>query len=77
MSDAIRLIMAQIFQIDAESIDDATSPDSVERWDSLKHMQLIMALEDEFGIEFADDDIPELLSFRAIVDCVDTLAARK
>ena len=77
MSDAIRLIMAQIFQIDAESIDDATSPDSVERWDSLKHMQLIMALEDEFGIEFPDDDIPELLSFRAIVDCVDTLAAGK
>jgi acyl carrier protein len=75
MSEAIRLIMAQIFQIDAESIDDATSPDSVERWDSLKHMQLIMALEDEFGIEIADDAIPELLSFRAIVDCVDKLTA--
>ena len=75
MSDAIRRIMAQIFQIDAESIDDATSPDSVERWDSLKHMQLIMALEDEFGIEFPDDDIPELLSFRAIADCVDKLTA--
>jgi acyl carrier protein len=66
MTELIKEIMAQVFQIAAESIVEDTSPDSVERWDSLKHMQLIMALEDEFGIEFPDDVIPELLSFTAI-----------
>lgn len=73
MSEAIKEIMAQVFQIAAESIDDNTSPDSVERWDSLKHMQLIMALEDEFGIEFPDEAIPELLSYAAIEATIESL----
>ena len=75
MSDSIKLIMAQVFEIEAGSIDDDTSPDSVERWDSLKHMQLVMALEDEFDIEFPDELIPELLSYRTIADSVDKLTA--
>ena len=71
MGDMIKNIMAQVFQIDAASIDASTSPESVERWDSLKHMQLIMALEDEFAIQFPDDTIPELLSYADIVSQVD------
>ena len=73
MGDRVRNIMAQVFQVDSASIVADTSPESVERWDSLKHMQLIMALEDEFGIEFPDEVIPELLSFSAIVDQVEAL----
>ena len=73
MSEVIKRVMAQVFQIDAETIDSDTSPDSVDRWDSLKHMQLIMALEDEFGIEFPDEAIPELLSFAAIEGKISTL----
>jgi acyl carrier protein len=76
MSGSIKLVMAQVFQIEADSIDDDTSPESVERWDSLKHMQLIMALEDDFGIEFPDDLIPELLSYKVIAASVDKLTAK-
>lgn len=66
MSEAIKEIMAQVFQIDTETITADTSPETVERWDSLKHMQLIMALEDEFGVEFPDEAIPEMLSYGVI-----------
>jgi acyl carrier protein len=38
-------------------------------------MQLIMALEDELGIQFPDDAIPELLTFGAIEKMVGELAA--
>lgn len=58
--------MSQIFEIDPQSIDSSSSPENVERWDSLKHMQLIMALEDEFGIQFPDEKIPDLVSYDAI-----------
>jgi len=75
MSELIKQVMAQVLQIEAETIVADTSPDSVERWDSLKHMQLIMALEDEFRIEFPDDVIPELLSFAAIEAKIDTLTS--
>lgn len=36
---------------------------SIPEWDSVGHMQLIAALEDEFGIMFETDDIIELDSF--------------
>lgn len=74
MKDRIRLVMSQIFSVDAEAITMDSSPETIERWDSLKHMQLIMALEDEFGIQFPDDVIPELVSFAAICDAVSELA---
>ena len=77
MSEAIKQVMAQVLQIDAKRIDADTSPESVERWDSLKHMQLILALEDEFRIEFPDETIPELLSFAAIAAKVETLMSGK
>lgn len=66
--------MAQIFNIDIDKITAESSPESIRRWDSLKHMQLVLAIEDEFDITFADDDIPNLLSTRAIEDTVRQLA---
>ena len=75
MSDTIKLVMSQIFQVEPESITADSSPESIEKWDSLKHMQLVMALEDELGIQFPDDAIPELITFGAIEKMVTELAA--
>lgn len=73
MSDTVKQIMAQVLQVDIASIDISTSTHSVESWDSLKHMQLILALEDEFGIQFPDELIPDLLDYTSIKDAVGTL----
>ncbi len=40
--------------------------------DSLSVMQLIMALEDEFGITVNDDDVRSLLTVKAICDYLET-----
>ena len=66
MHERIKVVMAQIFNIDVNSITEQSSPENVERWDSLRHMQLILALEDEFGVTIADAAIPDLLSINAI-----------
>ena len=66
--------MAQIFNVEVSSISEASSPEDIERWDSLRHMQLILAIEDEFGVTFSDDDIPNLLTLRAIEETVGQLA---
>jgi acyl carrier protein len=44
--------------------------DTVAAWDSLKHVELVFLLEDEFGIEFVHDDFEDLNSVMAIVDLV-------
>ncbi|MBJ18188.1 MAG: hypothetical protein CL933_02075 [Deltaproteobacteria bacterium] len=74
MQDRIRAVMAQIFNVEAGSITADSSPETIERWDSLRHMQLVLAMEEEFGITFSDDDIPELLSLRAIEESIGQLA---
>ena len=74
MQERIKVVMAQIFNVDIDSITEASSPENIERWDSLKHIQLVLAIEDEFDITFSDDDIPNLLSTRVIEDTVRQLA---
>ena len=36
--------------------------EDVKEWDSLRHIELIFALEETFGVEFSPDDIADLYS---------------
>ena len=38
------------------------------RWDSLRHIEVIFALEDEFGLQYSEEDMADFDSVRAIVD---------
>jgi acyl carrier protein len=66
MTDAIKKIMSQIFEVDQASIIAESSPETIDRWDSLKHMQLVLALEEEFGFQFPDEMIADLIRFDVI-----------
>ncbi len=66
MVEGIKQVMSQILGIAQESITADASAETIESWDSLKHMQLVLALEEELGIQFPDDVIPDLVSFEAI-----------
>jgi acyl carrier protein len=58
----VATIVASIMEIAAESVTLETSSDTVESWDSVRHMHLILALEQEFGVGFDDDQVVEMLS---------------
>lgn len=46
------------------------------QWDSLKHMELVFALEDEFGVRFDESEFARLISPAAIARAIeDHLAA--
>jgi acyl carrier protein len=62
--------MSAVFGVPVESIPDNASPHEIRAWDSLKHMTLVMALEEEFGISFEDDELPVLTTVEAIVAIV-------
>ena len=48
MKDRVKKVISEVFNIDIELINNESSPDNIESWDSLKHMNLIVALEEEF-----------------------------
>ena len=66
IDDKIKKVISIVFEIDLDKIKDNSSPDNIENWDSLRHMMLIGALEDEFDIQFSDDEMTELLNFKLI-----------
>jgi len=62
--------MASVFNVSVNSITQSSTVDNVESWDSLHHMNLVIALEETFGIEFEDSEIVELMSFKLIENLV-------
>lgn len=66
MLDRIKEVMAGAFQIAPEQIPDDADTDNLEAWDSLGHMQLMLALEAEFGVSIPTETMLELLSLQEI-----------
>ena len=66
-------IMAPIFEVEESQISENASPENIEKWDSLAHMNLVLALEQEFDIQFTEDQIVESLSFKALVDILNNI----
>jgi acyl carrier protein len=65
--------LADIFQVSAAQITPMSSPDTIENWDSLNHLNVVLALEQEFSIQFMPEEIEELLS----VECIAALLDKK
>ena len=57
--------MPQVLELDPNAINEDTSVDNQPKWDSLRHMSLIFAVEEGFGVRFEDDQLPELTSVAA------------
>ena len=62
----LKQVMAAVLEIPADSIGEETSMDTVEAWDSIKHMNLVLALEDEFGVSIPDEDAANITSYPLI-----------
>ena len=66
MRDKIKNVMALVFEIDPSQIPDSASTSTIDNWDSLNHMNLVVALEEEFNILFSDEEIVEIISLAAV-----------
>lgn len=67
MSSKVRHIIAEVIGVPVEQVGDDASPATLEAWDSLRHMNLIVALEEELGVTFDDDALSRLTSLPAIL----------
>jgi acyl carrier protein len=66
-------LAADIFSIPVERIEPQSSPDNIENWDSIQHLNLVLALEQEFEVQFTPEEIEQLLS----IDLVASLLEEK
>lgn len=68
VADQVRDVLAHAFGIAHTEIGEGMSPTTLAAWTSLHHFTLIAALEDEFKVTYASDEIPQMTSVPAIVD---------
>lgn len=64
--EKLKSIVAIVLEVDPAEIDNNSSMDTIESWDSLKHMDLILALEEEFGVSVPDEEAGDLTSYTLI-----------
>ncbi len=65
-------IAADVLGEDQQAVRAETTPNDLESWDSFAQLNLVMALEDEFGVQFSPDDLDAMSSISAIAALVES-----
>lgn len=63
MQDFINFI-AGVMEVDADSLTEDTGYGTIEKWDSLMHMRLVMEIEEEYDVEIPIDEIPNIKTLK-------------
>lgn len=62
----MKQVMAAVLELDAAKLNEGSSMDNVPGWDSLKQMNLILALEEAFSVSIPDEDAGNATSYKLI-----------
>jgi acyl carrier protein len=66
MEEKLIKIFCNIFNVNENEISNKSSPENLENWDSLTHMDLVVSVEEEFEIRLTSDEIIEMKNFKMI-----------
>lgn len=62
--------LSALLGVPAGALGPQSSRQTVPQWDSLKHMHLMLALEEDFGVEFDDHELAHLDSAQTLLDAL-------
>lgn len=68
--DRVRAVLARALKVDPATITSDASQTNLTEWDSVRHMNVVIGLENEFGIEFQDAELPNLTSLPLLVAAI-------
>jgi len=66
LDQKLQPIFVEVFGISPNEYRDDLDSDSLEAWDSVQHLTLVLALEQAFRVRFTPENISELKSVPAI-----------
>ena len=71
--EQVRSVASDIFGIPAGKITAESSPETIENWDSMQHLNLVLAIEEKFGVQLEPEDIEQMNSIGAVATLVEKL----
>ena len=73
--ERLNKVFREILDDDSIELHDETTADDVEGWDSFEHINLIVGVEDEFGIKIPMGKIVSMKNVGELVDIIVELSA--
>lgn len=72
--ETLNEIFIDVMDLDSDfKLSEDMTADDIEEWDSLSHIQLMVAIEKKFGIKFT---AKEVLDWEDVHDCIDSIEAK-
>jgi len=62
--DKVRQAVSDVFGVPVADVTAESSPQTVEAWDSMGHLNLVLALEQSFGVQFSPEEIAGMTTVR-------------
>lgn len=71
--DRVRQAASDVFGVPIAELTEASSPQTIEPWDSMGHLNLVLALEQAFAVQFSPEEIAAMTTVQLAAD---TLTAK-
>ena len=71
--DKLNDIFVDVLDLEEVTLTDSTTADDIEEWESLTHVQLVVAIEKAFGIKFT---ALEIMKWKNVGELVDSIAQK-
>jgi acyl carrier protein len=73
--DKVKAAFVSAFSVDPEKFNVEMMPEDVQGWDSLGHLTLVTALQEQFGLEFEVNEVMDMDSVKKIVTICESKSA--
>ena len=71
--ERVQSVASDIFGIPVAKITAESSPETIENWDSMQHLNLVLAIEEKFGVQLDPEDIEQMKNIGAVAALVEKL----
>lgn len=68
--NSVRQLASEIFDVPAPQITSESAPANLEAWDSVAQLNLMLALEEQFGVKFEPEDFEKMQTIGQVVAAV-------
>jgi acyl carrier protein len=69
--EQIRTIASDLFAVAPNRITADSSPENIESWDSIQHLNLVLAIEERFSLQLSPEEIEEMKSIGGTVRLIE------
>ena len=59
-------LVARVFGLRLDEVKDESGPETVEEWDSLGHLNLVMEIEEIYSLELSTDEALEIVDVESL-----------